>query len=135
MQLVVNNTNSTYDLPYYSEIYYEDNKNSLVGHGPPVRLIERSDFDAVTGDHATAVVRRTRPRDVRTGLRHGNDWSAGRRVRRSCSHIKHNVTIDLFYLLKRGFLTTTSRRLSRNHTMIEFQLIQKRKNIYYNIIC
>lgn len=67
--------------------YFRQNNgnHSLVGHEPPVGLVERSHFHAVTGDHAPAVVRRTGPRHVRARLRHGNRGPAGRRVRRSCN--------------------------------------------------
>jgi len=69
------------------------NDHSLVGHEPPVGLVERSHFHAVTGDHAPAVVRRTGPRHVRARLRHGNRGSAGRRVRRSCNANKTHVSV------------------------------------------
>lgn len=61
----------------------ENGFRSLVGHELPIGLVERPDFDAVTGHHAAAVVRRTGPGHVGAGLRNGDDWSAGRRVRGS----------------------------------------------------
>lgn len=60
---------------------YDD---SLVGHQFPLCLVERSDFYAVTSDHAASVVSRTGPGHVRTGLGHRNNGSTGRRVRGSC---------------------------------------------------
>jgi hypothetical protein len=57
----------------------------LVGHELPIGLVERSYFHAVTSNHATAVVRRTGPRHVRTGFGHGHRGSAGWWVWRSCA--------------------------------------------------